>query len=298
MQISHYHNKDIDFEQWDKCIHNAINPAVYPLSWFLDIVSPGWEGLVSDDYKTILPLPIFKRPGRKVIRQPEFTWQLGVYSTVSLNPEVVGSFLDGIPPAYRIKRYHLNKFNVLESGKFAVSPLQTTELQLISSYDKIRAEYRPDFQNRIGQAVQNRISVVKSITNHDFIQFAYSFDRFNPRRLNPTRMILLRNIVSNAIRYRIGELYGAYTRENNLCAAIFLMHYKGRSVIQYAVSDREGIESGALHVMIDHVILTHAGKSMILSVDDPFNTSLSGLLKYFGARSYAFAKIRKRRFLR
>ena len=55
-------------------------------------------------------------------------------------------------------------------------------------------------------------------------------------------------------------------------------------------------ESGALYMMIDHVIITHAGKSMILSVDNPFDSKLSDLLKYFGAKSYTFTKIKKKRF--
>jgi len=298
MQINHYHNKDIDLEKWDKCVQNAINPAVYPLSWYLNITSPDWEGLFSDDYKTIFPLPVVKKAGRQVVSQPEFTWQLGIYSSESLNPEVVENLLDRIPSSYRIKSYHLNKFNVTGSGRYTILPLQTTELQLISSYEKIRTDYNPGLHNQVEQARQNRVSVVKSITNHDFINFAYKFDRFNSRRLNPTRMILLRQIVANAIRYRMGEMHGAYTRENNLCAAIFLIHYKGRSILQYAVADNEGLGSGALYMMIDNVILTHAGKSMILSVDNPFNPNLSDLLKYFGAKSYNFSKIKKKRFHR
>jgi hypothetical protein len=296
MKINHYHNKDIDLEKWDRCIHNAINPAVYPLSWYLHITSPDWEGLISDDYRTILPLPVTRKLGRQMVRQPDLTWQLGVYSTESLNPEIVDNILSHIPSAYKIKSYHLNKFNVTESGKFAYFPLQTTELQLISSYDKIRSGYEPTLPNPVERARINRISVVKGITNHDFINFVYKFDRFNARRPNPTRLIMLRQIVSNAIRYRMGEIFGAYTRENNLCAAIFLIHYKGRSVIQYAAADREGLSAAALYIMIDHVIITHAGKSMILTVDNPFNSSLSGLLKYFGAKSYTFTGIRNKRF--
>jgi hypothetical protein len=297
MQINHFHNKDIDSERWDKSIKNSINPAVYPLSWYLNITSPDWEGLISEDYSTLLPLPVYKKAGRKVVHQPEFTWQLGVYSNESLSPPVVAEFLNHIPKPYIVRSYHLNKFNLDETGSFIIKPLQTTELQLISDYVKIRSEYRSETVSRVEKAGQDRISVVKSITNHDFIQFAYKFDRFNSRRLNPSRMILLRHIVSNSIRFRMGELYGAYTRENNLCAALFLIHFKGRSIVQYVVADKVGIESGALYVMIDHVIMTHAGKSMILSVDDPFNRNLSELLKYFGAKSYTFSRIKKKRIL-
>ena len=42
---------DIDRERWDICIQNAEFETIYPYTWYLELVSPGWEALVLDDYE-------------------------------------------------------------------------------------------------------------------------------------------------------------------------------------------------------------------------------------------------------
>ncbi len=44
--IRHLKNDEIEREKWDECIAAAFNGNVYGFSWYLDIVSPGWEALV------------------------------------------------------------------------------------------------------------------------------------------------------------------------------------------------------------------------------------------------------------
>ena len=56
MQIRHLRHNKIDYVLWDKCITNAKNCLVYASTWYLDVVSPGWEALVTSDYKYIMPL--------------------------------------------------------------------------------------------------------------------------------------------------------------------------------------------------------------------------------------------------
>jgi hypothetical protein len=38
-------------------MEQAINPLVYGCSWFLDTACPGWDALVMDDYRAVMPLP-------------------------------------------------------------------------------------------------------------------------------------------------------------------------------------------------------------------------------------------------
>jgi len=51
--IVYYKHNQIDFERWDKVITNSQNGLVYALSWYLNIVTPGWEALIEDDYEYI-----------------------------------------------------------------------------------------------------------------------------------------------------------------------------------------------------------------------------------------------------
>jgi hypothetical protein len=53
--IVYHKNHEIDREQWDKCIRNSPGTKPYAWSWYLDIMAPGWEALVDDDYDSVFP---------------------------------------------------------------------------------------------------------------------------------------------------------------------------------------------------------------------------------------------------
>ena len=52
--ISFLKHGDIDRKKWDHCVMNSRQGLVYSLSWYLDLVAPGWTGLVEDDYKSVI----------------------------------------------------------------------------------------------------------------------------------------------------------------------------------------------------------------------------------------------------
>jgi hypothetical protein len=50
MKILRLKHTEIDKQRWDKAIENSSFPSIYALSWYLDVVSPNWQALVSEDY--------------------------------------------------------------------------------------------------------------------------------------------------------------------------------------------------------------------------------------------------------
>ena len=61
---------------YDNCISSSPNGLVYALSWYMNIICPDWEILATEDHSAVMPLPVSKSLGRKIIRQPEYSWQL------------------------------------------------------------------------------------------------------------------------------------------------------------------------------------------------------------------------------
>ena len=55
MKIIHLENKAIDFKRWDYAISQSQNQLTYAFSWYLNVVSPAWEALVTADYEYIMP---------------------------------------------------------------------------------------------------------------------------------------------------------------------------------------------------------------------------------------------------
>ena len=56
-------HSEIDKEKWDACIRESANGIIYGYSWYLDIVSPGWAGLIEDAYTAVFPLTQRKKFG-------------------------------------------------------------------------------------------------------------------------------------------------------------------------------------------------------------------------------------------
>ncbi|MFC2114343.1 hypothetical protein ACFLRI_03245 [Bacteroidota bacterium] len=72
-------NLDINRQKWDYCVDNALRPAIYALSWYLDAVCPEWKGLVIGDYKAVMPVCWRKKAGQTYLFQPPYCQFGGIF---------------------------------------------------------------------------------------------------------------------------------------------------------------------------------------------------------------------------
>jgi hypothetical protein len=266
---------------YDRCIGSSPNGLACALSWYLNIVAPDWELLVTDDRTSVMPLPLVKSFKRKVLRQPDFTWQLGVFSSKIPSPELVRHFLDSVPREYRLKKLCLNKYNALPAGQARY--LNSTELDLIRPYRILSRQYGPSMKESLNRAKQDSLSYLGNISVHDMLMFAYRLDRFNRTRPRPRDITLLRMISTNAIRYRTGQIGAAYDVHNNLVATIFFMVFNGRANILHASASSEGLKSGGIEFILDRFIRSRSEENMVLCIDNPDEKKLMEILKSCGA---------------
>lgn len=266
---------------YDNCINNSPNGIIYALSWYLNIVSPDWEILATEDHSAVMPLPLSKSLGRKIIRQPDFAWQLGIFSTMVPSPEIIRHFIHSIPNSYRLRRLCLSKLNIVESS--SARYLNSAELDLIRPYSQIHSNYGPSMQKQLSRAGDQSLSYISNVSVHDMLMFAYKFDKFQSQGLKPREISTLRLIISNSIRFRAGQIGAAYDIHNNLCAMVVFLIFKGRAGILHAAASTEGMASGAIEYIIDRFIETNAEKNLVLSVDNPADRKLMEILKSCGS---------------
>ena len=266
---------------YDKCIGASPNGLIYALSWYLNITCPGWEILVSEDHSTVMPLPVSRSLGRNILKQPDYTYQLGVFSTRIPSPEVIQHFIRSIPEGYRLRRLCMSKFNIIPSGRARY--LNSTELDLISPYKVIHSKFGASMLKRLDLSVERALSYVINISVHEMLMFAYRLDRFNRQRLKSRDISTLRMIASNAIRYRSAQIGAAYDSFNNLCATVIFLIYKGKASILHAAASSEGIAAGGIEYIIDRFIESNAEENMVLCVDNPSDRLLMDILKSCGS---------------
>ena len=291
MEISYLKQDEIDTKKWDKCIASSINGIVYAYSWYLDIVCETWEALVFGDYETVMPLTFNKKYGILYLFQPSFTQQLGVFSTQDLSDKIVERFIKAIPKKYRFAEINLNKFNHLdEADNLKVDHRITYELELIKDYESIFRQYKKNDIRNIRKAIQNKVSIVPGLKPNDVINLINSSG--NKQNLKEKDFAIIRRLIATAGRKKSGQLYGAYTNNNTLCAAGFFVHSNKKVCFILSVANDEAKEAGAMFLLIDEFIKQYASRNMILDFE---GSNIAGIARFysgFGAKPYKYPAIK------
>ena len=141
MKIIHLENKAIDFNRWDHAISQSNNQLVYASSWYLNVVSPQWEALVTADYEFVMPLPVKSRYKIPYLVQPVLTQQLGIFSKHSITEKIVKEFIKEIP--YFSYELALNESNFY--GKALIYP--NFILDLTADYKQLYSNFSKNTQN-------------------------------------------------------------------------------------------------------------------------------------------------------
>ena len=75
MQLKVVSRRQLDVAAYNACLQTAPNRLLYGLSWWLDLVSPGWWCVVwaeAGHYRAVLPLPVQYLYGVRLLHQPFF----------------------------------------------------------------------------------------------------------------------------------------------------------------------------------------------------------------------------------
>lgn len=291
MEINYLKQNEINVTKWDNCIAGSINGIVYAYSWYLDVVCETWEALVFGDYETVMPLTHGKKYGISYLYQPPFSQQLGVFSSQNLSEEVVICFIKSIPEKYSFVEINLNKFNLISPvNSIKVKQNTTYELELIKDYESLFRRYNKNTIRNIRKAIQNKISIVPGLKPNDVISLINSSG--NTHGFKEKDFTFIRRLIAGAGRKKSGQLYGAYTDKNNLCAAGFFVHSNKKVCFILSVANDEAKESGAMFLLVDEFIKQYASRNMILDFE---GSNIGGIARFyagFGAKPFNYPAIK------
>lgn len=291
MEVKHIRQEDIDIKKWDNCIAKSINGIVYAYSWYLDIVSPGWEALVYGDYETVMPLTHNQKYSVNYLAQPFFTQQLGIFSYNKIDEALIHSFIKGIPKKYKFIEINLNKYNRIEELEgFSIKNNKTYELDLIENYENIFRKYKKNNIRNIRKAIHNKISILKGLMPNDIFDLVKTSGKIPG--VKEQHLNMLRQLIAAAIRYKSGYLYGAYNEHNTLCAVGFFVYSNHKACFILSVSSDEGKEHGAMFLLIDEFIKDFSNRNIILDFEGSNIESIARFYKGFGANPFSYSTIR------
>ncbi len=271
-------NRAIDFKRWDDAIAQSHNQLTYAFSWYLNVVSPDWEALVSEDYGFVMPLPVKSRYKIPYLVQPVLTQQLGIFSKNEISENIVKKFIKEIP--YFSYELALNEKNFY--GKALIFP--NFILDLNSEYKNLYKNFSKNTQRNIEKASKLNLKIQDDLSSETYISFYFKVDK---HYLSPQQPVL-EQLIANGLDKKELKLLGVYSKENNLIAALCLLESGNRIIYLMPVSNEEGKNSCAMFFLIDYLIRKNAGKNKMIDFEGSRIEGIARLYRGFGAKYHPY----------
>jgi hypothetical protein len=283
---------DIDKSKWDSCIRSSVNGMIYAYSWYLDIACNKWDGLVEDDYKSVMPLPRGEKYGFLYTYQPPFSQQHGVFSTSKITNEKVKEFLKGIPAKYKYVELSLNTFNRPIEDSFETSEGVTHLLDLISPYDTLQSNYSTQTKRNLKKALSSSLAIAKAVSPKKVIDL-FKANRGKNYDISSAHYTIANNLMQTCIKKGLGQCWGVYTKEKELCAAAFLVESNRRTIFLFSGTNKKAFETHAMTFLINRYIEENAQQNLTFDFEGSSDPDVARFYKGFGAKEAHYVKIRK-----
>ena len=288
-QITYIKHQNIDGEKWTRCIENASNSRFYANIWHLDRTAVVWDAFVWGDYEFVMPLPIRIKFGISYIYQPLFCQQLGIFPEPS--KEIAAFFYNALFKKYSYCDVHINSQNpsVHSNIQMEFLPRVNYLLDLKYNYKSLAKSYSTNTKRNIAKANDNNFQFITGIQLEEYMAFKQQnlFDNLPKRDITK-----LKSTISFGQFKGMGEIYGVYSAENELCAAVYFCKWKERVIYFSAASNKKGKELGAMYFLVDNFIKDNAEREIILDFEGSMVPGVARFYSGFGARTETYFQLK------
>jgi hypothetical protein len=290
-KLRYLKHNEIDKGRWDNCISNSINELIYARSWYLDIVSPGWDALIEGDYKSVMPLTWKRKFGIYYIYPPYFAQQLGIFSTRQISENMVQEFIKMIPEKFRLIQICLNESNPISTSLSGVNINFNYKLDISGPYSEIYGLYSRNCKRNIEKAVNAQLTIDENITAAQFAEFVKANLGDKLTELNKRNYITLKKVLEASLENGTGKIYRVLTRDNKLCAAGSFLLTPRRCIFSVCASSAEGRSSNAMYFLVDRAIENNSNRNRIFDFSGSNIKGIAYFNSAFGAKPVEYPYI-------
>ncbi len=290
---------NIDITSWDRCVARAPNESPLAYSWVLDSLSPGWEGLIINNYEGVMPLPVSGNKNMKLLQMPHEVLTLGIFSG--------SAKIRALFPAVLYHRA-LNKFRFISyNGSPAdtsviVSPevtiKQTFELNLNHPYNRLKQNFSRSHRRNIRAFDESRLEISVNLHPEGFTGLMAEAGVKRPELYIPGDYLArFDTMIAAALNKGKGIAYSVKIADEMVAAAFFLIGEK--RCIAYHVANTRGKQMNVSFGLIDYFIKTHAQKELTIDFAGSVIPNVATFNRRFGAvpKNYPSVTINRLPFL-
>ena len=289
--IKHLKNSEIDIALWDECISKSFNGLVYAYSFYLDVVCPNWEALVFEDYKAVMPLTGNKKYGINYLFTPIFIQQLGIFSTIKTDVDLIFKFIKNIPKKYKFIEINLNSHNKLPDDFPGKKLNNNYELDLIEEYQKIKKRFSENTVRNIKKAENFGVIVSDNVDLKSIINLFRNDRGKDVENLKDEHYFVFEKLYGKLERRGLTIKLGAYNEVGNLIAGAAVFYSNNKITFIFSGNSAEGKKKSAMFLIVSTIIESFSGKNMILDFEGSNNGGLAKFYKSFGSINCQYPSI-------
>lgn len=268
-------NSEIDRRAWDACIAASCNEVPYAYSWFLDVVCSDWCALVEGDYVCVMPLPVRRYAGCKLVLQPMLTQQLGIFSPSDVTVQMVEAFVAKIP--WHNVVLNLNEGNRAELRRGSCKLLPNYCLATEQDYETLQRCYNTNTRRNVKKA-RCSMHYAPSVSMVEFVSLVRAQNYCSAKLC-----AMAERLVTEALAHGCGRIVGVRNAKGMLCAACFLLESKSRTVYHIAASSSEGKAHSAMFLLVDELVRELAGTGRVIDFEGSQIAGVARFYEGFGA---------------
>jgi hypothetical protein len=291
--IVYLKNPEIDREQWDNCITASPSFKPYAYSWYLDIMAPGWEALVDDDYDSVFPVPGFRRFGIHYITTPIFLQQLGAFSPDEPVSGVIHEFIDYMPEFYKFidlcvgQKVNYKGFKLIERANY--------ELDLSASYEKLWSSFSSDCRRNIQIAAKKKFDLTSEVSPGEIIDIFIRNKGSELKGIKERDYQRLNNLMSYCINNNKGEIIGIRTSGKRLIFGLFIIKIPGTITLLFTANTPDSRERRLGYFVVNEIIRDNSSIKTILDFAGSSIPSIATFMESFGSTNVPYYRLYRNR---
>lgn len=287
--IVYLKNNEINRKLWDGCMAASQTLKPYSYSWYLDIMAPGWEALIDDDYDSVFPVPARSRFGIKYIATPIFLQQLGAFSPDKSSEKSIDEFLDYMPEFYRLIDLCIGQ-PVYRKG-YSITEKYNYELDLSLPYDALWNNFQTACKRNIEKSARRRIEFTDDITPHELVDLFMEVKEKFIKGIRPRDFQRLTKLMEFCIANNKGRITGVRDSGRRIVFGQFLIRTAGYINLFFGVNSLESRKRRINYFFVNELIKANASTDTILDFAGSSIPSIATFIESFGSERYPYYRI-------
>ncbi len=281
----------IDSERWDNCVRNALNETPLAYTWVLDQLSPAWEGLIIEDYDGVMPVPVSKSIGIRMIQMPYEVLTLGIFSTLAEIIHLFPAILQHpVFDRFKFISYSGSPSKIFTENISGSITKQTYILDLNKPYADLYNAYSRNHRRSIDAFYSHNHEITEDAEPGNFAKLIKEIGQTRPELFIPSGYLkLFDKMMTTAVQKSKSASYSVW-HEGQLVGASFFLTGNKR-IIPYHVANSKGRVFKTSFALIDQGIKNNSGKEMILDFAGSVLPNVATFNRRFGARTAPYQSV-------